>query len=152
MQSYKKSWCGLRKLCGHSCASPLVEDEEDGEGEADCTNSVVPFELLAEVSHGENGEDAERDDFLNRLELRCVEFVRADAVRGDLKAIFEESDAPAGENNLPERFAAVFEMAVPGESHEDVGNGEQSDGAQKSSFQSTARKKGDQTKLAVESV
>src|SRR5215467_9471959 len=41
-----------------------------------------------------------------------------------------KGDAPAGEDDLPQRFAAVGEMAVPGEGHEDVGDGEENDGAQ----------------------
>jgi len=44
-----------------------------------------------------------------------------------LKTVFEKSDTPTGENNFPERFAAVFQVAVPGEGHEDVGNSEQRD-------------------------
>jgi len=55
----------------------------------------------------------------------------SDAIAGNLEAIFEEGDQPTDENDLQreETFAAVlaepFEMAVPGEGHEDVGYGEE---------------------------
>jgi len=107
-----------------------VEDEEGGEDQEECGDAVIPFELFAQIGDGEYGEDAKGKHFLNRLELRGVEFVGADAVGGHLKAVFEKRYAPAGQHDFPQRLAAVFEVPVPGKGHEDVGNGEQSDGAQ----------------------
>ena len=57
------------------------------------------------------------------------EFVRADAVGRHLEAILEEGDAPTDHYDFPQGDAAIFQMAVPGEGHEDVGNGEQENGA-----------------------
>lgn len=104
-----------------------MKDEKYGEADAGKTRGVVPFEFFAKIGDGENGENCERNDFLNRLELRRGKFVRADAVCRDLKAVFEKSDAPTCEDDFPERFAAIFQMTVPGEGHEDVGNGEKKD-------------------------
>ena len=47
----------------------------------------------------EDGEDRERYDLLNHLQFpdreRTSEFGAADAVGGDLEAVFEQRDAPA---------------------------------------------------------
>ena len=102
---------------------PFVKDKEGGKDKAGSADSIIPFEFFAEVGDGEDCKDREGNNFLDGFELCSVEFVRADAVGGNLEAIFEKSDAPTGNDHFPERFAAIFEMAVPGEGHEDVGNG-----------------------------
>ena len=108
---------------------PFVEHEESSKNQAGCAYTVIPFEFFAEIGQRKNRKNAESDHLLNGLELSCVELVRADTVGGNLKTVFEKGDSPAGDNDFPERFAAVFEVAVPGEGHEDIGDGEQSDGA-----------------------
>jgi hypothetical protein len=106
-----------------------MEDEEDAEDEAGEAGSIVPFQFFAQIGNGKNREDHESDDLLNGLELRGGKFIRADPVGGHLETVFEESDAPTGENDIPERFAAILEVALPREGHEDVGDGEQQDRA-----------------------
>ena len=66
----------------------------------------------------------QRDDLLDHLELDGREARRADAVGGHLEAVFEEGDAPADEDDLPQGVLAVFQVAVPGKGHEDVGEDE----------------------------
>ena len=85
-------------------------DEEGGEDQEGCADAVVPLEFFTEIGDGKDRKDGKGDDFLNGLELSSVEFVRADAVGGDLKAVFKKGDAPAGDDHFPERFAAVFEV------------------------------------------
>ena len=106
-----------------------MKDKKDSETDAGKSGGIIPAELFAEIGHRENCEDRARDDFLNRFELGGGEFVRADAIGRHLEAVFEKGDASTGEDNLPERFAAIFQMAVPCERHEDVGNCQQQDGA-----------------------
>lgn len=108
---------------------PLVEDKKDGQRDAPETRRVVPSNLFAEIENRKNGEDRERDDLLNGLQLRGREFVRADTIGGDLEAILEESDSPTDENNLPERRGAIFEVTVPGKGHKDIGDGQQKNGS-----------------------
>ena len=79
------------------------------------------------IEDGENGEHGEGDDFLNGFELRHAEFVGADAVGGNLEAVFEKSDHPTDDDDLEEGRRFVFEVAVPGECHEDVGAGQEQD-------------------------
>ena len=43
-----------------------------------------------------------------------------DTFGGHLETIFEESNAPTGEDDFPERFVAIFQVAVPGEGHENI--------------------------------
>jgi hypothetical protein len=112
-------------MSGRAQNLPPVEDKEDTEHEAGEPGSVVPFQFLAQIGDGKSGEDHQRDDLLDGLELRGRELERADTVGGHLEAIFEESDTPAGQNDLPQSFAAIFEVAIPGKGHEDVRNGQQ---------------------------
>src|ERR1039458_1434636 len=80
--------------------------------------------MLAEVDEGEDGEDDEGDDLLDDLELDGREAGGADAVGRHLQAVLEEGDAPTDEDDLPERVLAVFQVAVPGNGHKDVGEDE----------------------------
>jgi hypothetical protein len=50
-----------------------------------------------------------------------------DAVGRDLKAVFKERDEPAYEYNSQEGSIFIFQMTIPGEGHEEIGNGEQQD-------------------------
>ena len=81
---------------------------------------MVPFEAFPEIPPRENDEHAERDDLLDDLQLKRGEFSIADAIRGDLEAIFGEGDQPAHDDRGHKRGLAVFQVTVPSESHEDV--------------------------------
>jgi pyridoxal phosphate enzyme (YggS family) len=104
-----------------------VEGEEGRCDETDSGGGVVPVEMFAEVEEGEDGEDAERDDLLDHLELDRREAGGADAVGGDLQQVLEKSNAPADKDDLPQCVLTVFQVAVPGKGHEDVGEDEQND-------------------------
>jgi len=104
-----------------------MKDEKYRKADASEARGVIPAEFFAEVGNRKDGEDGEGDDFLDGLELGGVEFIGTDAIRRHLKTVFEESDAPTSEDNFPERFAAVFQVAVPGKRHEDVGNSQKKD-------------------------
>ena len=47
-----------------------------------------------------------------------------------LETVFEKRDAPTGDDDFPESFVAVFQVAIPREGHKDIGDGEQKNGAQ----------------------
>jgi hypothetical protein len=68
-----------------------VKNEERRDYDKSEAHAVIPFELVAEKENREHREDRKRDDLLNRLKLRGVELVGADAVRGHLKTIFEKA-------------------------------------------------------------
>ncbi len=44
------------------------------------------------------------------------------AVGGDLKTIFDEGNQPADHNNSEQRRGFIFQMAVPGHRHKDIGD------------------------------
>jgi hypothetical protein len=46
----------------------------------------------------------------------------ANTVGRNLKGVFKKSDSPANERDFPQWHILVFEMAVPGKGHKDVGN------------------------------
>jgi hypothetical protein len=52
----------------------------------------------------------------------------APAVGGDLEAIFEEGDASANKNHEAKRLGFEFQMTIPGDGHEEVGEREEGDG------------------------
>ena len=105
-----------------------MEHEEGSSDEAAEGYGVVPVEPFAEVIDGEDSEDAQGDDLLDDFELGGREGGGTDAVGGDLQAVLKEGDAPADENDLPQRVLAIFQMSIPGNSHEDVGEDEKNDG------------------------
>ena len=100
--------------------SKFVEHEEGSADEAAEGYGVVPVEPLSEVVDSEDSEDAEGDDLLNHLELGWREGGGADPICWYLQAVLEEGDAPADKDDFPECDIFVFEVSVPGNSHEDV--------------------------------
>jgi hypothetical protein len=100
--------------------SPFVEYEEGSQHEAGETRSIVPFKFFAEIGDRENGENNEGDHFLYGLQLRGREFIRTDAIRRDLKTVFEKGDAPTGGDYFPQSFTAILEMSIPCKGHENV--------------------------------
>jgi hypothetical protein len=106
-----------------------VKDEEDGKCDTTESRGVVPLYFLAEIEDREDGEDRESDDFLNGLQLRGAEFIRANAIRRNLEAVFEKSNSPAHQDHFPKSGSAEPEVAVPGKGHEDIRNGEKDDGS-----------------------
>jgi hypothetical protein len=110
-------------------ASPLFENDENCSHHQGKSQKIVPFQFRSEIKDGKNCEDGECDHFLNCFQLDNVEFVRANPIRGNLEAVFSERYDPAYENDFEDRRLAVFQMAVPGKSHENIGNGQKHDGS-----------------------
>ena len=92
---------------------------------------MVPVKGFSLEAQGDyDREDGQRDYLLDDLELHQVEGTsvdcRADAVTRDLKAVFEEGNAPGEEYDQNERPSVgdvhflEFQMSVPGEGHTDV--------------------------------
>ena len=115
------------------------EDEEYGQHQAYEGREVVPVDSLSlEDEHHDDGEDRQGDYFLYHLELQQVErtavALETYAVGRHGQAIFEEGYAPRKQYDQYEGPArgdfhlAEFEVAVPGESHEDVRKDEHHDG------------------------
>jgi hypothetical protein len=51
-----------------------MENKKDRETDAGKRRCVIPAEFFAEISHGKNGEDSRRYDFLDGFELSRAEF------------------------------------------------------------------------------
>ena len=90
---------------------------------------MVPAHGLFEVEHGKHREDNKRNYFLDGFELGSAELVGTDAIGWNLKTIFEESNHPTHYDYFEQRDIAVLQMAIPGEGHKNVGDGEQRDGS-----------------------
>jgi len=104
-------------------SSPFFEDHRDGGDDQGEAGEVIPTQRLFQVEHGERGEDGESNYFLDGLELGGRKLVRADAVGRDLEAVFEEGDQPADQDHFVEWDFAELQVSVPGEGHENVGDG-----------------------------
>ena len=98
-----------------------MEDEENRSHQASTRGSVIPAQLLMEVEGHKYAEDQQRDHFLDHFQLHHREAVRAEAVGRNLKAVFEEGNAPTDEDDLPKRLLTKAQVTVPGKGHEDVG-------------------------------
>ena len=80
---------------------------------------------MLHIEEGEGEEDGQRDGLLHDLQLREGHGGITEAVGGDLDEVFEEGDSPAHEGGDEPFFVVqVFEVGVPGESHEYVRTGE----------------------------
>ena len=80
-------------------AKLFLKNEEHRQNEKDKTDGVVPAESFRfEKQDREDGENGQRDDFLDDFELPEIErtavFRIADPVCRNLKAVFEQRDAP----------------------------------------------------------
>ena len=96
------------------------------------------MQRFAFEKHGdEDGEDGERDDLLNHLQLHQREGPavadKADAVGRHLTGIFRQGQKPRQQDDEDERRVLredvdllQLQVTVPGEGHEDVGDNEQS--------------------------
>lgn len=119
----------------------LIEHEVHRQHQADKGGKVVPVQRLAlEEDGGEEGENHQRDDFLNDLELHQREgtavFNEADAVGGHLKGILGQGNGPREKDDGVKRpvgndlHLLQLQVAVPSERHEDVRHDEQEDGVE----------------------
>ena len=101
---------------------------------------MVPSEgLRLEHRNHDNGENGQRDGFLYDFQLDKIEWTSvlhgANTVGGNHEGILEQGDTPRhkdDENEWPvfgtgDDFEQ-FELAVPGKSHEYVGDNKQQDG------------------------
>src|SRR5437762_2316966 len=64
-------------------------------------NEVVPSDRRVEIGHRQDNEHAQRDDLLDRLQLRRIVDAESIAVRRHLQAVFEERDTPADDYHQP---------------------------------------------------
>ena len=85
---------------------------------------MVPFYGFPQIQDGKDGEDGQGNDFLHAFKLSCRVIFVSDAVCGNLKTIFEKSDAPADQNDCPQGSRFEFQVPVPGKRHENIGGGQ----------------------------
>lgn len=87
------------------------------------------MEGLFEVDDGKYGEYNEGDDLLGHFKLKAVEPIgEAPAVGRHHEAVFEKGYAPAHEDGLPKGEVLLFEVTIPGDGHEYIGQQQQDDG------------------------
>src|ERR1700757_1394076 len=89
---------------------------------------MIPSQMLAKIDPRKRDEHAKRDHFLDDLQLKRSELTIANAVRGDLEAILEESNQPAHDNHCYQRRLFVLQVAVPSDRHKNIGANEKEDG------------------------
>jgi hypothetical protein len=102
--------------------------KHNGTDEKQKRGRVIPSDAFAEVEPREDDEYAERDDLLYDFQLVTREFSIADAIRRDLKAVFGERDEPAHQDYGQKRSLPVFQVAIPGDCHEDIGTDQKKNG------------------------
>jgi hypothetical protein len=65
------------------------------------TGRVIPLEWFAEIVDRKNRKHRQGNHSLDGFQLRSGEFLRAQAVRRNLKAIFEERNSPTRRDDFP---------------------------------------------------
>src|SRR3982750_1487623 len=110
-------------------ASSAPSEHESGcAGEAGEGPEIAPADRFLEHNRREYCKHTERDHLLDDLELAAGEAMGvADTVGGHREGIFDERDSPTDEDRRDHRQMWEFEVAVPGEGHQDVGDDEQGD-------------------------
>src|SRR5206468_6619065 len=73
------------------------EHEVDRSAHAERSPEIVEPHWFLHIERGEGHEDAQRDDFLEDLELAELQLGVADAVGGHLEQVLEQRDPPAHE-------------------------------------------------------
>ena len=107
-----------------------AEDEPNGSYETNGSCYMIPSELHVKGHHAEKDEYAERNDFLNHLELHEREgpavFDKTNSVGRHLQAVFEKGNRPTecddgNHRPLVEPLKlGQFQMAIPSKRHEDI--------------------------------
>ena len=107
-----------------------AEDEPNGCDEADARSDMIPAKLHVKRHHAEKDEHAERDNFLNHLELHEREgpavFDKTNSVGRHLQAVFEKRNRPTESYHRYHRplveplKLGQFQMAIPSKRHEDI--------------------------------
>lgn len=127
---------GRLMVAGSWWGSLFFEDKKNSQDQAGKACQVVPLESFGfEKQEGKDGEDGQRDDFLNDFKLHqgkrpAVQFI-ADAVGRHHQAVFKESNSPTDEDDgkqpqvLRELHFLELQVAVPSKSHEGIGQDEQ---------------------------
>lgn len=75
--------------------SDVPKHEEGGSDKAQSGPEKIQGDFFSHVEQGESRKDHHGDDFLQDFQLREGEPLIADAVGGDLEAVFQECDGPA---------------------------------------------------------
>src|ERR1019366_7519829 len=97
------------------------KSEECSHAEKGECHEIIPCDFLIQIQDRKCDEDDDRDNLLNDLELKSRELDIAETIRGDRQAVFEQCNAPRDQDRSPERpVVPVFQVPVPGESHEDI--------------------------------
>lgn len=117
----------LREVLAEEADGGAREDEHE-------RDEVRPLEFLAQHEPREDAKDREGDGFLDDFELRRSERAAvtdvADAVGGDLEDVLGQGDEPGDADGGDEHPAAVLQVVVPREGHEDVGGEEEEHGGE----------------------
>src|ERR1035437_9416886 len=128
--------------CWQGCSSARSgclerKGEERGHAKKGECHEMIPCEFLLQEEDGESDEDGDGNDLLNDLELESREMDIAEASRRHRQAVFEQRNPPRNQDRLPERpIVAIFQVPIPGEGHEDIGQNQQKEGAHKAGFRS----------------
>ena len=120
---------GVRR--GRGCGRlELFEHEKGTHQDAAEGYQVIPAELLFQYQDGKKAKDGKGNDLLYHFKLEGAEpldFV-ADPVGRHLEAVFQQGDRPTDEDDFWKGIAGEpFQVAIPGNGHEDVGKNKKDD-------------------------
>jgi hypothetical protein len=111
----------------------FIKHEKNTSANEQKSNQVIPSEVFFQDEDREQEEHKQRDHFLYGFQLEGREALHKPIfiIGRNHETIFKKSDPPADENEFQDRCIGkiFFQMAIPRERHEAVGDQEQEDGA-----------------------
>lgn len=109
-----------RVILGRTYRFLHLESEENGRNNQRVSDPDIPTDRRAKKNERDNREDHQCDAFLQNLQLRHGPFIRSRPVCRNLEEVLEKGDAPARQNDNPERLVPELQMAIPCKVHENV--------------------------------
>ena len=107
----------------------LPENKEHCTQQTNPGTEIVPGQFFPHIKNRKGDKYCQRNDFLQDLQLGQIEHGVADTVGRDLQQIFKEGDPPPHHGgNVPGFGGEIFQVSVPGERHENIGEDQQTDG------------------------
>lgn len=107
----------------------LFEHKIYGADEEEKGHEIIPAQGFFQEGNREDAENSQGNYFLDGFQLKPAEaFLHTIAIGWYHKTVLKKGNAPADQDDLPERYILMFQVPIPGESHKGVGNGKQNDG------------------------
>ena len=107
----------------------LLEGKKDRTNKTQACPKVIPGQFFLHPERCKNAENGKCHNFLYYFKLNKTELAVTNSICRDSKTIFEERNAPTGQNGHPKGAILLgFKVAIPSEHHKDIRDEKQGNG------------------------